>query len=679
MATKQWNWTLFFSAAAMLSLLAGCGGSTFNVQNPPPPPPSQVAIAYQPEPGATLPVGSGENLTAVVTNDPNNYGVDWSVTCQNGAGTCGTLSAQHTASGAANSYTAPTSLSTNSTVVEIVAYATADHTKNAVAPITITTFNSSLQAGTYIFQAQGVDPSLNPYQVAGAIMLDGSGNIKGGKQTANSSSGSFSDTNLSGSYFLGNDGRGTITINTGDNNIGGNGVETFAFVYLSPSQALISQMDIPPAQTGVSATGTMDLQTSTAAPTGGYAFVVSGTDVVKELPVAFGGIFNIDSSNTISGNGSVTDEILAKKVNATALGLSGTLTNPDPFGAVTLNLTAPFGAGNKPIPLQFTGYIVDTTHMSLIETDDTPINPAPFGLTAGLATGQGTATGTFTSNASFTGTYVFGISGVDLSNFNILPSTLNSVGLFTANGSGSLNNGYTDTFLLFNTLEGSNSNPQTGAQISSAFTGTYSVDSTGTGRATSTSFTFSTEPNHGYSPTFFFYLTGSGNAPLVLQAGDSHYTSLGTGMAYPQANEAAAFSGDYGFSFVQQSQENGEYDGTAQLNANATTAPPSLSGFADVNISGGANQDQPFTGTFTAPIATGPFQGTLVGTNNNTLSSVAFTPQIAVDYYFIDAGHGLFVETDLVNSIPPTNPPTPSGQMTLGYYAARTPVCTGCP
>ena len=135
------------------------------------------------------------------------------------------------------------------------------------------------------------------------------------------------------SYFLGNDGRGTITLN--DTTIG---TETFAFVFLSSSQnpqALISETD------GNSATGTMDLQTSTAAPTGGYAFVVSGTDVVKTLPVAFGGVFNIDSPNTISGNGSVTDEILGKKVNATALGLSGTLTAPDQFGAVHIESDGP--------------------------------------------------------------------------------------------------------------------------------------------------------------------------------------------------------------------------------------------------------------------------------------------------------------------------------------------------
>ena len=135
----------------------------------------------------------------------------------------------------------------------------------------------------------------------------------------------------------------------------------------------------------------MDLQTSTAAPTGGYAFVVNGTDVVKTLPVAFGGVFNIDSPNTISGNGSVTDEIVGNKVNATALGLSGTLTSPDQFGAVTLNLTAPFGAANKPMSLQFTGYIVDATHIELIETD--AVSGSGFGLTGGVAIGQGNATG----------------------------------------------------------------------------------------------------------------------------------------------------------------------------------------------------------------------------------------------------------------------------------------------
>jgi len=154
---------------------------------------------------------------------------------------------------------------------------------------------------------------------------------------------------------------------------------------------------------------------------------------------------------------------------------------------------------------------------------------------------------------------------------------------------------------------------------------------------------------------------------------------VGAGIAYPQSTATAAFNGDYGFSFTQELSAASENDGTAQLHVNSTTTPASSSGITDVNLDFGATQEQPFTGTFSAPTATGPFPGTLVGTNNATVSSLAFTPQIAVDYYYIDPGHGFFVETDLVNSVAPTTPPTPSGQVSFGYYAARTPVCTGCP
>ncbi len=463
----------------MMAILAGCGGSNGNVQNPPPPPASKVSIAFQPEPSPSLAVSFSENLTAVVSNDSSNAGVDWTLTCQN-PGNCGSLSAPHTASGTATTYTAPSTLSANSLTVEIVALATADQNQNVVAPITVTTFSGSLK-GTYVLQAEGVDVNGGPnYQFAGVIVLDGNGGISSGEQTINfldQKSGALvskSDSIVAApnSYFVGSDGRGTLTITTADNDIGygsaNPGVETFTFVLLSSSQALISQMDLTNAAgaciacTGTSATGTMDLQTSTAAPSGGYAFVVSGTDVVKTLPIAFGGVFNVDSPDTISGNGSVTDEILAKKVTATDLGLSGTLTTPDQFGAFTLNLTAPFGVANKPIPLQFTGYIVDTTHIKLIETDNTSGSTTAFGSTAGIAIGQGTATGTFTGNASLSGTYVFGVSGVDLSNSNILPSTLTSAGVFTADGNGNLNNGFTDTFLLFNTDQGTVNNPQNG-------------------------------------------------------------------------------------------------------------------------------------------------------------------------------------------------------------------------
>lgn len=677
--------------ASVLAILMGCeGGSTANVQNPPPPPSSNITIAFQPQPAPALNVSFSENLVASVSNDPNNYGVDWSLTCGT-ASNCGTLtvngnSGTHTASGSPITYSAPSFLATNNMIVEIVAYATADHNKNVVAPITISTFDSGFPAGTYVLQVHGVDSGFNPYQFAAAIVLDGNGNITGGEQTANYAGfGSLADTNLTGSYFIGNDGRGTITLNTNDANIGGNGFETFTFVYLSESRALVSQMDLPitttqSAATGVSATGSMDLQASTVPLTGGYAFVISGTDVPKTSPVAFGGILNIDSPNTISGNGSVVDEILGKKLNATALSLSGTLTAPDNLGSFTLNLNAPFGSTNKVIPLQFTGYIVDTTHVDLIETDTASGNASPFGLTAGFAVGQGNATGTFTTNAVLSGTYVFGIPGTDLSEFDgtfgfiSMPATSTSAGLFTADGAGNLTNGFTDTFLALNTVQGTAVNPQTGAQISAPFTGTYAVDSTGTGRATSTGITFNPEPKDNYLPTFFLYLTGNGGPALVLETGDAHYPSIGTGIAYPQSTATPAFSGDYGMTFTQELSGFNENDGDGPFNASSSGTPPSLSGIADVNVGYGANQDQPFAGTYTAPSATGPFSGILVGTNTSLITSVAFVPQIAVNYYFIDPTRGFFVETDLINAITPEQ----QGQVSLGYYEVRTPVCSTC-
>jgi hypothetical protein len=63
-----------------------------------------------------------------------------------------------------------------------------------------------------------------------------------------------------------------------------------------------------------------------------------------------------------------------------------------------------------------------------------------------------------------------------------------------------------------------------------------------------------------------------------------------------------------------------------------------------------------------------------VGTNNNVVTSVVFTPQIGVDYYVIDSGHGFFIETDLINA----QAPEQTGQVSLGYWAPRTPVCDGC-
>jgi hypothetical protein len=685
--TKQW--ILFLLPAAMLSILAGCGGgSTFNVQNPPPPPPSAPSIVFQPPPAGSMLISTTMNLTAVVSNDPSSAGVDWSITCQN-KGNCGSFSATnpvvvaHTASGTAVTYTPPSTLPGNSQTVDITAFATADHDQNVVAPVTITAFASNL-AGSYVLQAQGVDINGGPnYQFAGVVVLDGNGDVVNGEQTIN-----FFDMNpqinafvtrndiiTGGNYFLGADGRGTMTINTNDGDIGynngnaGNGVETFSLVFLSSSQALIAQADFGTALTGTSASGTMDLQTSTAAPTAGYAFVVSGSDFTTGSPVAYGGVLNIDSPNNISGTGSVSDQDLAGIVIA-GQRPSGTLSNFDSFGAFTLNLNVPgFSTTNA---FQFKGYIVDGTHVQLIESDNT--SGAGIGSTAGIAIGQGSATGLLTS---FHGTYVFGIVGEDLS-VNV-PSTGTSAGLFTAvdngDGTGNLTNGFTDTFLQANSTEGT-----AGAQMSGTFTGTFTDAPEGTARARSFFDNIQPHPPGGFHADFIFYQTGNGNPALVLASANNDQDIplfLGAGIAYPQSTAPLAFGGPYGFSFTQQNGS--ENDGTARMTA--IPASETFSGSADSTVITAGDttaSDHSFIGNFSSPDCfVGPLSnGCFAGSFANSTGS-AFTGNnpnnytFAADFYMIDAGHGFFVETDLLN------PGT--GQVSFGYYAARTPACVGCP
>src|SRR5258708_20139166 len=67
----------------MTAVLAGCGSNTFNVQNPPPPPPPNITVAYQPAPAASILINAVTPLTAVVSHDSTNAGVDWSLTCSN--------------------------------------------------------------------------------------------------------------------------------------------------------------------------------------------------------------------------------------------------------------------------------------------------------------------------------------------------------------------------------------------------------------------------------------------------------------------------------------------------------------------------------------------------------------------------------------------------------------------
>jgi len=653
----------------LISVLGGCsGGSTFKIQNPPgnAVASAAVSIAFQSPPASTVVFGFTTQLAAVVSNDPNNYGVDWSLTCA--ATDCGVISfankqqgaSVHTQSGDAITYKSPSTLTQNQLSVSIVALATADHTKNVLATMNVTGFLGNL-TGTYLFQARGTNTDATtsvegPFQIAGAIVLDGNGGISGGEQTFTDSSRSQSTAITGGSYTLGPDGYGTLTIKASDKTLGDNGTQTFRLVYLNGSESRITQTD-----SSASTTGRMMLQTaSIGAPAGGYAFAVSGVDG-NLVPTAFGGVFNIDQPNagTISGQGSLADQgnlstdpltgnatlnvknCPAPTVATPAAGLTGTVLpiSGDKFGAIQITLTACFASS----PLQFIGFPVDGGHLLLIETDN---NGAGTGFsTSGIAIGQGTATGKFVK--TFSSAYVFGVSGFDSS---VSASSLASAGRVVADGAGNLQ-GFIDEF-------GFSGSPSTSEGIHAI----YTEDPTGSGRVDTSTFTSSGSGVAVPGLELIFYQTGSGN-PLVMLTLDSNAMAVGAGIAYQQASPPSQFSGEYGFTtFGPTSQSNPSTSNvigqmTVALNQTANSLQVVGSLFSPAE---GSNAKS-ITGTFTLPPNNGRFTGKL-----SVPADPALLNPTSLVLYLVDNSHGFILS------------PT-TGFVLFGNIATKTPVCQGCP
>src|SRR5262252_2317120 len=126
-------------------VLVGCGGSSSS---------GSLSISFQPAPPSSVVVSTSSDITAVVANDSKNGGVDWTLTC--GGATCGSLGAAHTASGTANSFTAPANIPTGNTVT-ITAASTTDSSQKVTATITITAtgFTNATLDGNYTFLTQG--------------------------------------------------------------------------------------------------------------------------------------------------------------------------------------------------------------------------------------------------------------------------------------------------------------------------------------------------------------------------------------------------------------------------------------------------------------------------------------------------------------------------------------------
>lgn len=194
-------------------------------------------------------------LAANVSNDSLNSGVDWTLSCgSSGAGACGTISPTHTGSSNPTAFKAPSAIPTGGTVT-ITATSTTDNAHLATTVITINPITANgLLDGQFAFLISGRNSegaAGDFYAMAGSFVGDGSGNIVAGQaEVADFNNGK--STSLSGTYTMGADGRGQITLNTtGLSGFGVSGTITLSVAFVSPKQAVLSETDPSGTGTGV--------------------------------------------------------------------------------------------------------------------------------------------------------------------------------------------------------------------------------------------------------------------------------------------------------------------------------------------------------------------------------------------------------------------------------------------
>jgi hypothetical protein len=482
-----------FAAVVLAGLAGSCGGS--GGSSPPPP----ITVEFSTPPPGSLAAGTSAMVAATVSNDTSNGGVNWTATCA--AADCGQFSPTHTASGAASTYTAPATLP-NPPAVTITATSASDSSQSASGQVTITSAVTPVLAdGTYVFHLSGFDGN-GPYALAGAFTV-AAGKITGGEQDFSDPLAGYANTLVAANSTLSAAGGNIqVVLDTGNAEIGVGGVETLRGTMVSATRLLISEYDASAA-----ATGSLDLQTSSAQPSGGYAFSLGGNDPNGE-PLAIGGVMNfsagaLDTATSVFDIGlfngaSNTGALLAKQAFQ-----SGSVSAADAFGRVTITL-APAGVSAVPA-MVFAGYVVGANRVELVEASEEAGDIFKAN-TGGSALGQGANTGQFTAtSASVLKSYAHGSGGVDANGAAVMSGDFDLQANGVLGGVLALND-----LLNIGTWN---------------LGGTYTVDPTGRVTVSVTSLTSAVALGSVKALTFILYLDGNGNAMVI--GGDAFQTTQG--------------------------------------------------------------------------------------------------------------------------------------------------------
>jgi hypothetical protein len=242
----------------------------------------------------------------------------------------------------------------------------------SIGVTTGTTTTNSLFTGSYSFLFQGFDADGNVV-AAGNFTSNGAGVISTGTLDSNRKSGLFTASSLSGTYSLGSDGRGTMTLLA--QNIKGALLQTsYLLVMDSNKNVRFIENDT----TGTHGSGTMKPVVGTSLSpsnfSGNYAFQLTGQDSTGAA-MAAAGVLRADGSSLVTPG---TIDVNDGGAYSPALALSGNfaVSTTNEKGVLYLTYNLP---NTSQIQQTYTFYFVSPTDVYFMIADTVNTNPPRLG------------------------------------------------------------------------------------------------------------------------------------------------------------------------------------------------------------------------------------------------------------------------------------------------------------
>ena len=458
-------------------------------------------------------------------------------------------------------------------------------------------FSNSNLNGTYVFSVSGTDAAGAPYAIVGSFTANGSGGnglggITGGTLDLNDPGiptlVSNATINSGSNYKVNVDGRGQASLITST----AFGTITLDFVLQDRSHGLVTEFD-----SNGTGSGTLDVQTAGTSPVGSYAFIFFGTDVSSGFadPFATVGNFAVGAGGTISGMEDFNDNSFAY----TSQGLSGQVILGPATTPLTTLTTTQFGTQTYDV------YAIDASHLKFIEMD----------ASATLSGDAYSQTGTTVP----TGALAFTVAGAFPS--TTAPSVVG--GFMVTDGAGNITAASTEDANIGGTI----------SQSPISFTAQYTA--AGTGRFTLGNFA-------GFTAGSLYAAYPSSGGLLLLEIDNGGVMS---GAAYPpQISTSFNGSAGYGLNFSGVNLvANVEVDDIAEFAS--STSGTTVTGIVDENYGPGGfpNYNLPLSGTYALPDSNGRGQiAANAGNNSNSTINGGF----GITFYTVDGTTFPFVETD---------------------------------